>query len=83
MVLARQPICGDPYKRHVGVVVPATVADHIISLSKGGTWSLRNGQGLCASCHGVKNAKEDGAFGRTKEGGHDAGAAAVAIRPGL
>jgi 5-methylcytosine-specific restriction protein A len=70
VVLARDPICRDPYKRHPGVVVPSTVADHVVPLSKGGTWSLSNGQGLCASCHGHKTAIESGfASGRAKTEG--------------
>lgn len=66
MVLARDPVCVDPYGRHAerGEVVPATVADHIVPLRRGGEWTLENGQGLCASCHGVKCATEDGGFGR-------------------
>lgn len=41
-----------------GQVVPSTDADHIVRLEDGGGWSLSNGQGLCASCHGRKTAGE-------------------------
>ena|ERR1700687_160144 len=50
MVLARHPVCNDC---HMAI---STHADHIIPLSKGGTWHLSNGQGLCASCHNKKTA---------------------------
>lgn len=63
VILARDPVCKDPFARHVGRVVPATVADHITPLARGGTWATSNGQGLCASCHGFKCVTEDGGFG--------------------
>lgn len=65
VVLARDPVCANPYGHHQGLVVPATVADHIVPLSKGGTWALSNGQGLCARCHGAKTAQE-GRWGRVR-----------------
>jgi 5-methylcytosine-specific restriction protein A len=43
----------------------ATVVDHIIP-HKGDKrlfWDIKNWQPLCASCHGIKTAKEDGGFG--------------------
>ena len=52
MVLHRFPIC-NLCKR-----APSTVADHIVPLSQDGGWTLENGQGLCASCHGRKTAGE-------------------------
>lgn len=67
MVLARDPVCVDPYGVHAerGEVVASTVADHIVPIRRGGArFDLANGQGLCASCHGVKTAREDGGFGR-------------------
>ena len=51
-ILARDPVC-----RHCGIA-QATHADHITALRKGGDFSLENGQGLCASCHNRKTAKE-------------------------
>lgn len=59
MVLARDPLC-----RHPGCGAPATDADHIVPLARGGTWSLQNGQGLCHPHHSEKTAREDGGFGR-------------------
>lgn len=58
MVLARQPTCADPFGRHGGRLVTATVADHIVPLRRGGDWRLENGQGLCVSCHNRKTARE-------------------------
>lgn len=61
MILARDPICVDPYGRHArdGIVVPSTVADHIVPLRPDGAgdWSLENGRGLCAACHGERNIR--------------------------
>lgn len=37
----------------------ATVADHIIPLRQGGTFSLDNGQGACDACHNYKRATAD------------------------
>ena len=49
-----------------GRIQPATVADHIRP-HKGIPnlfWDPANLQGLCATCHSVKTANEDGGFGR-------------------
>lgn len=40
--------------------------DHITPRSAGGTEDDSNLQLLCASCHSVKTAREDGGFGRDK-----------------
>lgn len=38
---------------------PSTVADHITPARLGGDfWDIENLQGLCASCHNSKSAKE-------------------------
>jgi 5-methylcytosine-specific restriction endonuclease McrA len=37
----------------------STVADHIIPVSQGGTWSMDNGQGACDPCHNWKRAAID------------------------
>lgn len=67
MVLARDPLCmiqklcgrgldrsGEP--KHLPA--PSTVGDHKIRLSRGGDWSLQNGQGACAPCHNWKTREE-------------------------
>ena len=54
LVLARDAICVD-----CGEAL-ATDADHKVPLSKGGSWALSNGQGLCHRCHSVKTARERG-----------------------
>lgn len=58
-VLARRPLCVDPYKRHPNQTILATEVDHIKPLSKGGTHALTNLQPLCKSCHSYKTAKFD------------------------
>ena len=52
-VLARDRYCVDPIGRHPEIRKLATQADHILPLSAGGDYSLSNGRGLCAACHGV------------------------------
>jgi 5-methylcytosine-specific restriction enzyme A len=52
-LLREYPICNN-CKR-----LPSTVADHITPVRLGGDfWDLNNLQGLCASCHNSKSAKE-------------------------
>jgi 5-methylcytosine-specific restriction protein A len=62
---AQEPrLCAECARR--GRIVPATVADHVRP-HKGDPalfWDRENLQGLCASCHSVKTANEDGGFGR-------------------
>ena len=57
MVLARDPLCRRCAAR--GLVVASIIADHIVPIETGGSWSLGNGQGLCEHCHNVKRARED------------------------
>ena len=52
-VLARDVICQDCQNR------PATHVDHIVPRKRGGTDSVDNLQGLCASCHTAKTARGD------------------------
>ena len=60
MVLARQPLCADPFGVHamLGEIVPATEVDHIVPVREGGENSLENLQALCASCHSRKTNLE-------------------------
>ena len=52
-VLREYPICNN-CKR-----LTSTVADHITPVRLGGEfWDINNLQGLCASCHNSKSAKE-------------------------
>ena len=62
MVLARQPLCQDPFGTHAHhhELVPATEVDHITPLAAGGGNSLENLQGLCKSCHSRKTRQENG-----------------------
>ena len=69
-MLARDPVCVDPFGIHAQrrEVIPSTDADHIVRLEDGGGWGLENGQGLCAECHGRKTAGETRAKPRGGEG---------------
>ena len=60
MVLARQPLCADPFgvHREHGETVPATEVDHIVAKDQGGDDSMDNLQGLCKSCHSEKTWRE-------------------------
>jgi 5-methylcytosine-specific restriction enzyme A len=61
LVLARQPLCADPYGWHaaVGRIEVATQVDHIVGLAAGGAaYDEGNLQSLCTRCHGRKTAKE-------------------------
>jgi 5-methylcytosine-specific restriction endonuclease McrA len=58
-VLARDPLCVDPFGDHAaaGEVVASTDADHIVRIREGGPrFDLANGQGLCGRCHKRKTA---------------------------
>lgn len=58
-VLAAHPFCtGDPPRAGCPLRAKATVADHLVPLVDGGTWSVTNGQGLCAHCHGRKSLRQ-------------------------
>lgn len=65
MVLARQPICADPFGIHAarGEVVASTDVDHIVPRRRGGRDTMENLQGLCHECHSRKTATQDGGFG--------------------
>lgn len=57
-VLARDLVCVLQQRFHAGQVRGATVADHIVPLSKGGGWELTNGRGLCRECHGLVSVEQ-------------------------
>ncbi|MGG0756253.1 HNH endonuclease signature motif containing protein [Brevibacillus laterosporus] len=64
--LAGNPLCKKCLEK--GKIIAATVVDHITP-HKGDVvlfWDRNNWQGLCASCHSRKTAKEDGGFGNGK-----------------
>lgn len=61
--LEENPICADPYRRHVGLVVLATDVDHIEAVEGPNDprfWDRSNHQGLCHACHSYKTVREDG-----------------------
>ena len=62
-LLQRQPWCVNPYDLHTGQRVKATIRDHIVPLSKGGSDDESNEQALCARCHAIKIYR-DGSRGR-------------------
>lgn len=53
-LLARHPWCCDPYSRHAGQRIKATIRDHVVPLNKGGTDDEANEQALCVQCHNYK-----------------------------
>lgn len=65
MFLRRNPLCAGCQR------VSAEHVDHIQPV-KGPAdplfWEPTNHQGLCASCHSQKTAREDGGFGRGRRG---------------
>lgn len=65
MVLHRDPVCRTCKEQ------PATHADHVIPLARGGGWSLDNGQGLCQECHNRKTARERVEGARSQRGALD------------
>ncbi len=65
--LSKHPLCVQCQSR--GRVTAASVVDHIKphrgDMSK--FWERSNWQALCATCHSVKTAAEDGGFGNTRK----------------
>ena len=65
MVLARSPLCGDPFGDHsaAGVVVLATDVHHVVPLASDAPAAVRHGESnlvaLCHSCHSRITAKSD------------------------
>jgi 5-methylcytosine-specific restriction enzyme A len=61
--LISHPLCAICYRR--GIITPATLVDHTIPHHGDYNlfWDRSNWQSLCAHCHNVKTAREDGGFG--------------------
>jgi 5-methylcytosine-specific restriction protein A len=61
--LRSHPLCMRCDKQ--GQVTPASVVDHIVAHRGDMTlfWNNANWQSLCATCHNIKTATEDGGFG--------------------
>jgi 5-methylcytosine-specific restriction enzyme A len=57
-ILSDEPLCRSCTGK--GRVTAATEIDHIIPLSKGGTYDDDNLQPLCTECHKVKTASDTG-----------------------
>lgn len=81
MVLARRPLCADPFGEHHanGITVLATDVHHVIPLSSGMPLRILNDesnlQPLCHSCHSRITAAETGG-GAVRERGRQAGGGA-------
>lgn len=65
--LREHQLCCDPFDRHAGRVVPATVTGHRVA-HRGDYalfWDEQNHYPLCAPCNSFQAAKSEGAFGNT------------------
>lgn len=58
ILLEADPLCAECRKK--GRITIATIADHIIPLSKGGKTELSNYQGLCRECSDRKTLTDQG-----------------------
>ena len=55
--IERHPLCEQCYKQ--GLIVPATVVDHVIPINLGGApLDEDNLQSLCDKCHNAKSGRE-------------------------
>jgi 5-methylcytosine-specific restriction protein A len=65
MVLARSPLCADPFGIHAeaGELVMANEVDHIQSRRDGGQENMSNLQSLCHICHSKKTSAEGRRWG--------------------
>lgn len=65
-LLAREPLCR--HCRAKGKAVVATIADHVVSLAKGGAvHDIDNLQPLCLDCHNDKTLREQGKTPRRRQ----------------
>ena len=55
-LLAHEPLCRECIRQ--GNTTLATICDHIIPKSQGGTDDMNNLQPLCTDCHDEKTARE-------------------------
>lgn len=61
MVLSSAPLCRSCKAQAKDEIPAASQVDHIIPISEGGEpWDMDNLQPLCASCHSVKTARDNG-----------------------
>ena len=60
LILARQPVCPDPYGLHAGRVVPTQEVDHIVPHhgQRELFWDAANLWALCRECHAEKTRRE-------------------------
>lgn len=67
--LRAHPLCMCDECRAAGLVVPATIVDHIVPHrgDKRLFWDRTNWQALSKPCHDRKTAREDGGFGRARK----------------
>jgi hypothetical protein len=68
LILARQPVCPDPFGLHAGRVVPAVEVDHIVP-HRGRRelfWDATNLWALCRECHAEKTRREKSAREKTR-----------------
>ena len=66
--LKGHPLCECEDCKREGMIIPATVVDHIIP-HKGNYkmfWDTKNHQAMSKACHDKKTASEDGGFGNAK-----------------
>jgi 5-methylcytosine-specific restriction protein A len=60
-LLYQEPLCRLCMQKNPPRRTPATIADHIVSIAKGGAvHDLANMQPVCASCHNDKSLRDQG-----------------------
>lgn len=68
--LIKHPLCVLCLAKETPVIREATVVDHVEPAKGDMTlfWNEKNHQPLCAECHNIKTASEDGGFGNELKG---------------